>query len=218
MAIKNPNELLFLVTLRWTLHGQNCQNGFYFTNRADQDDSPSSLSSFIAETVAQFRIRILPAIKNLVNNDVNFRSIIGNTIIPHNGPIAEQVLEIETGDQGDESLPSYCAAILTLRTGLGGKSNRGRIYFGGIGENDTADSRLGPDTFVALQNVGNQLLNNFGPTGSYPFLSFVIWSRLLGQDENNQPPQNPFGIRHVTQCLARSVLGTQRHRMVGKGS
>lgn len=162
--------------------------------------------------------RIFPHIKNLVNTQVQFRTVLGTTIIPHNGPIAEQVIESATGDQPDESLPSYASAILTLRTGFGGKSNRGRIYFGGIGENDTSDSRLNPDTFDALQNIGNQLLAHFGPAGGYPFLRYVIWSRKIGAGEGSGPPDDPSGIRYVTQTIARSVLGTQRHRMVGKGS
>lgn len=216
MPTTNPHGLLFQITMRWTLHGQNCQNNFWFTNKQPQDNSPSALSSFIQQTLIYFESAMMVHIKNLVNTQVAFRALIGTTVIPKNGPIAEMVLESVTGDQPDESLPSYCAAILSLRTGFGGKSNRGRLYFGGIGENDTADGRLGPDTFTALQAIGNQLLAVFGPAGSNPFLQFVIFSRKLGTDEDGD--YIPFGIRDVTQCVPRSVLGTQRHRLIGKGS
>jgi hypothetical protein len=200
--------------MRWTLHGQNCQNGYWLTNRITQDASPAALVSYVSNTVNYFHSAMTSYIKNLLNNQTQIRGYIGTCYHPHNGPIAELVFESMTGDQPDESLPSYCSAILTLRTGFGGKRNRGRIYYGGIGENDTADGRLGPDSFNALTLIGNQLVTVFGPSPGNPFLQLVVFSR---RDWTLNGSPNYDAIKPVVQCVPRSVLGTQRHRLIGKG-
>lgn len=216
MAMAAPLTLLWHITLSYTLHGQRCQNGFYFSNRGSIDDSPGILGAYTTGICSDFNTRIMPGIKAFQNNQVHYNALVCSTLIPHNGPLGELIFEVGSGDQADESLPSPIAAILTLRTGFGGKSNRGRLYFAGVSENDSEGSRLLPDSLTALQNIGNDLIGNYGESGSEGVLRYVIFSKKLGWGE--EMGYIAAGIRPVSHTVARSVLGTQRHRLIGKGN
>lgn len=216
MAEGDAMTLLWHVTLMYTLHGQICQNGFYFSNRGAMSTNPNILGPYTQDICFQFNVRIMPSIKNFQNNEVHYRTLVCSTLIPHNGPIGEFTFETGSGNQVDESLPSYSAAILTLRTGFSGKSNRGRLYFAGVSEGDAADSRLIPDSLTALQGIGNELLTHYGDTGSEGFIRYVVFSKKLGYSAGGV--YSPAGIRKVTHTIARSALGTQRHRLLGKGN
>jgi len=216
MPSQPPGNLLWHLTLQYTLHAQRCQNGFYFTNKNSLDDSPAMLGPYTQAIANGFNTRMLASLQAFQNQQVVYNHIVVSTLIPHEGPIGELDLETLNGFGGDESLPSYCAAILTLRTGFSGKSNRGRLYIAGINEDSATASRLTPDGLAGLTYIGNQLLANYGATGSDPDLRYVMYSKKVGYGTG--PFYGTSGIRPVTHIVPRSVLGTQRHRLIGKGT
>jgi len=214
LGIQNPQSMLSHLTLVQNLHGQTIQNGYYFTNRDGFNDADTAAQ--LGLLINHFTLFIMPHLKNMQSQELVYRALVANQIYPVNGLIVESVIETSQGNLADESLPSYCAAILTLRSGFGGSSNRGRSYYAGICETDTQGSRLSPDLLALLQNLGQQLVNTFGyAAGINPFV-YVINSRKMGSDESGSPNAN--GIRIIRQVIARSVLGTQRHRKIGIGN
>jgi len=214
MAVFERHSMVLHLTLVQNLHGQIIQNGYYFTNRDLLSDV--GLDAQMGLLINHFQLFILPHIKNIQSQQVVYRALVASTLAPKNGPIVEVVIETSQGDQTFESLPSYCAAVLTLRSGFGGKSNRGRSFYAGICEEHHTDSRLDPSILTGLQNIGNQLVSTFNDAaGINPFV-YIIWSRKLGDLEEGALPAN--GVRVVKQTIARSVLGTQRHRKIGIGN
>lgn len=149
------------------------------------------------------------------NTQVLYDGLVVSTLIPHDGPMAERPIINQTGAQGDESLPSYCAAILSLRTGLGGKTNRGRLYFAGVSEIDSDSGLLIPAAFTSLSDIGNQLASIYGASGSEGHYQHVIFSKKLGYSGG---VYSTAGIRPIVQYIPRKTLGTQRHRMIGHGT
>lgn len=199
-----------------TLHGQRIQNGYYFTNNISIADDIAALSTRATDLAVHFANNIYPKIKAFQNNQVQYNSFVVSTLIPHEGPIAESPVSVGSGDQPDESLPSYCAAIITLRTGVSGKSNRGRSYYSGVSENDHTAGELNPSAFTALEDIGNELLNRYGPAGSSSIYRYVVFSKKLGYQAGGI--YSAAGIRRVIQYVPRRTLGTQRHRLIGKGT
>lgn len=214
MATYEHGQVLVHLTLVQTLHAQTIQNGYYFSNRdlMNMNDGPNIL----AQLISHFTLFILPYLKQIQSQELVYRSMIASTLIPHNGPIAEQILETSQGDDTDESLPSYCAACVTLRTGFGGKSNRGRSYYSGIVATDCPDSRLNASLLTRVQNLGNQLVNTFGYLGGISPFMYVVYSRKIGDTEGGSPSW--LGITPIRQAIARSILCTQRHRKIGIGN
>lgn len=208
--------ILWHLTFLQELHGQQVQNGFYFANRQAIENDETVIAQHALGLITFWNAWVYASFKGFQNNQVHHRGIVVSTQIPRHGPIAEYVYETGSGDQPDESLPSYCAAILSLRTGFGGKSNRGRLYIAGVSEGNTADGVLDVDSFAALDSIGDNLIAGFGPSGSSSFYQYVIYSKKLGNPNDNIPTF--AGVRPVTACLARRNLGTQRHRLIGVGN
>jgi len=215
MAAHPPYSLLWHLTLQYRLHAQICQNGFYFSNKIALNDQEAFIDGtpiFLANHFVQF---MLPTIIAFQNTQVLYDGLVVSTLIPANGPLAERPIANQTGAQPDESLPSYCAAILSLRTGLGGKSNRGRLYFAGVSEGDSADSILTPSAFTALEDIGNELQSIYGASGSEGHYHHVIFSKKLGYSNG---VYSAAGIRPIAQYVSRKQLGSQRHRLIGHGT
>lgn len=208
-----PGQLIVHLQLNATLHGQTIQNGYYLTNGGLITDA--QLNTSIQNQINIFKTYILPKIKYIQSQEVVHRSINLTTVMPKHGPIYEEILETSQGLQAYESLPSYCAAILSLRTGFGGRSRRGRSYYAGISAGFGTTSRLDADMLAGLQAIGNELITRYYATTSYSILRYIIFSRLLGV--NQFGVYSAAGAVPVTQTIARSVLGTQRHRLIGIG-
>lgn len=210
-------EHLYHLVLRQELHGQLLQNGYWF--RRNPALAGFDETSFIMVSILQsFRDNVLPKIRLFANNQLKFQGIVVSRVSPRDGPIVEQLLETSNGAQPNDSLPSYCAGLLSLRTGLGGRSRRGRSYYGGVGEDDSSDSKLDADSLGRLQDVGNQLLASFGPTsGAVAF--YGVWSWLkAGTDAGGSEWNTDLAFTPITQCVARLFVATNRHRKVGHGT
>lgn len=213
MAQFAAREMILHITMVYRLHGQTCQNGFYFTNRGAMSDD--FLDERVLALGVDFSNRMLPIYAAFQNNQVEYRGLVVVTLNPANGPMAEIIPHISGGFQGDESLPSYSAAIISLRTGFSGKTNRGRIYIGGIGENEHSAGELVPDAFTALHDFGNELSARYGPSGSSPYFSHIIFSKKFGYSNG---VWSPAGVRVITHYIPRKTLGTCRHRLIGHGT
>jgi hypothetical protein len=117
------------------------------------------------------------------------------------------------------ALPSFCSALISIRTALGGKSHRGRMYLAGLPENQTVNSAL--DTaqpfWAALLAFAVCLATKFiqGDLPAINTFQFMVYSRKLGG--STFPYQNA-GFTPVSQFVAVQQIATTRSRKVGRGS
>lgn len=215
-----PNShgaFVYFLTLNYELHGQHCQNGFWFRETASSNPDPDPGVQSI-DLVNTFLNTAFPVIRDFQSQQVHYLSIVASTVNPKFGPIAELPLESNEGVQQNDSLPSYCAGVLSLRTGLGGRSNRGRLYIAGIPEDDSADSRLNPDGLIRFQAIATSLLTNFAGSEFTNRFRYIVWSRRRALIDADAPhPVVAFASTEIKQIIARSILGTQKHRQIGHG-
>jgi hypothetical protein len=209
---------LFHLTLRQSFHNQLCQNGYWFQYHVEGPDTEPDIT--VASLIGDlFHTFILPKIQDFANQQVQYNGIVVSTIVPYQGAIFEQVLETSNGVQPNDALPTFNAAVLSLRSGLGGRSHRGRSFYAGVSEDDSANSRLLPDSFARLATIGVGLLATFGPTGSAAPIRYGIFSKLKGATGDPTNPWNPVtGFTGITQCAPRLDIGTCRHRKIGHGT
>lgn len=211
------DDYLHHLTLRQELHGQIVQNGYWFRTRPEvtASTSPTTVGNFLLQ---RFRDDVLPKIVLYANNQLKFQGIVVTCISPKFASIVEEILETSNGAQPDDSLPSYCAGLLSLRSGFGGRSRAGRSYYAGVSENDSSNSRLNADAFGALHDIGVALLGGFGFGNPTSLSSYGVWSWKLAAPPPDWEVLNiPFAFTDITQAVARPVLVTQRHRKIGIG-
>jgi hypothetical protein len=104
------------------------------------------------------------------------------------------------GSTSDASTPSLVARIITLRTAVGGRSNRGRMYLAGEHVQDVdAESTLWTPTSTANMTTAAEAFRVALSPGSAASQLAVASYKLASS-------------RPVTSCVARQYFGTQRRR------
>ena len=100
-----------------------------------------------------------------------------------------------TGEGTGELIPAE-SALIKLRTGLRGRSHRGRIYLGGIGEDRNQDGANTSATVSELQDVWSTFVSDMDTAGT----PLHVASYTLA---TSSP---------VVSVLAETIAGTQRRR------
>jgi hypothetical protein len=124
-----------------------------------------------------------PVLKPMISAWANYRGVGVQQIVPLPKPI-ERVATAQAGAGGvaGDALPLQCSGLLTFRSPLAGKSNRGRCYIPFPGE--TQSSNAGEPTAGYLTSLGGlatTLVTPFtaGAGGNTNTLQLCIYSRKL---------------------------------------
>lgn len=117
------------------------------------------------------------------------------------------------------ALPSYASACVSIRTLLGGRSKRGRMYIAGIPEDATLDSKfdLDGDFWAALLAFCACVVTKFilgDPPGANSF-QLEIYSRKIG---GASFPYGATGFTPVVSLTPDVVVATTRSRKLGRGA
>jgi hypothetical protein len=123
------------------------------------------------------------------------------------------------GGAAATALPSFCSAVVSIRTALGGRSKRGRMYIPGIPESATIVSAFdtGNAFWTAFVAFLACIATNFvqtGPPGANAWQQ-EIYSRKIG---GSTFPLGLSGFESVKTLKPVQQLGTTRSRKVGVGS
>jgi hypothetical protein len=103
--------------------------------------------------------------------------------------------------------------ILTKRTGVAGKTHRGRIYIGGLSANDVTVNLMNVSGITRATNFIASIMTTFGPAGTDTHLQLGVYSRVIG----GSSPFTLAGWQPVTRLDLQVVLGNQRRRRFGVG-
>lgn len=163
----------------------------------------------------------LEAAEDFLNNNLfaNFAQFLSNEwtgvrvsiqgISPtHTDPYEEA--KAYPGQQNVLALPVGNAAIVAMKTGVGGRHNRGRKYLPAIPRDYVENSKL-TDAYRADLQTRWDLMNNIFKLGGTGELHWGIWSKLSA----GPPPE--FQFRAVNSVIVRPILGTMRSRLPGHG-
>jgi hypothetical protein len=126
------------------------------------------------------------------------------------GTAAEAELDytaVAGGRSSGDQLPQQSAAVITWRTGLAGRSFRGRTYLPGLGEGDQVDGVLNGTYETDAAAFAAQMLAVFGVGGSDTNWQFVVISEV----SSGSPRVPPIGTP-VTAAVVRPFIQTQRRR------
>jgi len=114
------------------------------------------------------------------------------------------------GQRGGEALPPQCAFCITHLTGLIGRFNRGRTYFGILSEEDASGGFFSEVRAIGLRNGLVSVRNIMGNAG----WEHVVVSRVRNRARLPVAITVPvIGYRYTDL-----IIDTQRRRQVGRGS
>jgi len=121
------------------------------------------------------------------------------------------------GTHGGDQTNTILAAITTLRTGLSGKTHRGRFYTPAVPATETADNqnRVSSGGLAAKDTIWNDIMAEFDDAvGTSLIFALGIYSTVIG----GRNPLTVAGWQAVTQYVNRPILGSQRRRREGVGA
>lgn len=198
---------IYQVTYVGFLAGQNCENVIHYR-------ALTGLITDAAIKTAAERFWFLS--QSLQSVDYLYDHMVVKRMTPI--PLDESIVTPSTvggGSDGSHSISSTVAAVFTLRTGVAGKSHRGRIYFAGLSVTrvDAQLNRFNTAGGIIAATVAANLLSEFGPSGTNTALAMGIYSRVIGGIH----PMTVAGWQQISGIDVQPILGNQRRRRIGVG-
>jgi hypothetical protein len=114
------------------------------------------------------------------------------------------------------ALPSFNAVLVSMKTGLGGRSFRGRIFFPGVQKNDADQSVLTSGGVTKWQAVVDELVSRYIPDpepAAVKSWNLGVWSIF-----NNKIKRPAPVFTTANLLILRSIIATMHSRKKGVGS
>lgn len=206
MAVLYSNLAIIRVVIYHTLHFQECQNRYYV--RTKNADIPGN------EILLTIRDEVWRRWKPVLSSQVTCDRIT----IQELHPVArdpEELAVAELGAIATNAVPTGMAVVVSQKTGLGGRHNRGRKYIAGITEDDHENSRINPDRIDEWQAAADTIKNFFLASNASSNLVMGIVKNAGGTP---RPPIAAGDFVPQTSLIVKSVLGTMRSRLPGHGN
>lgn len=181
--------------------GQQCVNSWHYKQIfALPAGTPQ------AELVAEWQIQVQAAYLEIMSSaqvldQLEVRQVFGGLA----------ALDFPVGESGTggalNTLPPMDCALLSWRTGLIGRANRGRTYLPAPFESFQDQGALTEPAIAVYQALGDLMITlNDSVTGLIPTFQMVIFHTNDGDSPE------------VEQVLMRNLIATQRRRRAGHGS
>jgi len=204
---------MFQVRVKGFIEGQETNNVLHFVASTGSTDVELHL---ILVLIQCFITHLMPAWSNKWTLDTVVWKRVSPTLSPEFVTVSPEAM---VGALSGDSLPTFNAALISIRSAAGGRSKRGRMFLAGIPESATIGSKfdLTNATWTAILAFVACLIEKFvenEPIGSDQF-KLGIYSRKLG---GATFPYSAAGFQAAIQLSPVALLATMRSRKVGKGS
>lgn len=189
---------IYQVNMVGKVHGQTTINTFHYIETA------TGAGSAEGTLATALNSGLVAAVKGAASNEWAFEKLVIQQIRPLPPLLAfEDPTAAGAGMQFAESLPSSVAVVVTKRTGLAGRANRGRCYFAGVAATHEVDSKLSTVGLGLWTLVATEMSDNI-VSGAFTF-DPIVYHRAAGSGTA------------ILSAIARDILRNQRRRQVGKG-
>lgn len=197
--------------IRMELHGQKIENTLYF-----KPVLPEGLGNTVAlgnAILVWWASTLAPNLsEDLILRELYMTDLTtaesGTLTVPAPAPAP-------VGGRTSDSLPGNCALCVSFRTGMRGRSRRGRNYVPGLAELDVADSRVDATRADAIVAAYEALATAIAAED----WTHVVVSRFSGVDAQGNPIPRAAGVTtEVTAyVIVDTVVDSQRRRLPSRG-
>jgi hypothetical protein len=214
-----PVDALYRANVSYLFYGQNCVNSYFFRSKPDShSDTIEEEVDFLANDL--FIWVIEPAL-NFMSNQVQLTGWTVTTLSPPDSFVAFREGGTHQGAVDEAALPSYCAAVVSMQTGLTGKRLHGRTYIPGVPGSYCEGNDLTDAGWLVLKGYADSVKSRYGFDGTSNRVQGGVYSRANGVTRDPGPPPrlvySPLALIPWRGAIARRTLFTQRHRLEGRG-
>lgn len=202
------------VRLLGRIHGQQTVNVFHFATNTVINDSVQRDTLILALLVA-FLSCVSEQLVTGVTSDWSCEGVEGIPIAPQPGdPILKTPDAPVVGQLGPAST-SFESSLIEVRTGLGGRTHRGRNFFPPAGEAQTGNSTLGATAVEQLTAFVECLAGKFIGAGATENWRMGVLSRKLLA---NSAANFDTAFAEATNLVVKPLVAVMSSRKVGRGS
>lgn len=196
------------------LHGQDCIQVWHFSTSTEVNDNPAR-DALILALLQAILACITEQLLDAVTSEYRLVGLEGTEVFPTLGdPVFLAAPANTVGTRGPTS-SSVLSTLIQIRTGLGGKSHRGRNFWPPPGEADSNVSLIDGAVLTQLADFIACIAGKFiGQAKTEPW-SLGVYSRKLGTPSNTQWSN---GFTEATSLVASEVIAVMGTRKVGRGS
>ena len=145
------------------------------------------------------------AYRNCCGINVNFTAVTARDLQSVAGAVGTYAIpQPAPGTINADLMPANCAAVISWRTGLSGRSARGRSYIFGLQDGAAIGSTL-TNAQIALLTALSNAIGSFTNAGGVGVLFSILSKTLV----------NTFPVRNA---IIDAIMDSQRRRLPGRGN
>lgn len=206
------NSNIYQVVVVGKIQNQDYRNVMHFggdVDANDQDWTPILLA--LATAVMQCYVTVLlPGLPTTFQ----LQGVRAKRIYPALTDEVEYTTGAGPGAGTGEALPSFVAAKVELKTGTGGRRNRGRMYLPGPTEGNSGESILTTAGVTLFTDFMICIATKFiGTSATQPYRLGVLSRAAIKGGSNIQA-----AWKEVKSYSVSNLLAVMRRRKIGKGS
>lgn len=206
MAILIPTNAILRVVVKYSEQGQLAENVYFIRNKTNNTTQHDIALSFRDNVTRRWKNRQL---SSTICTSIIVQEINPAPLDPWEEPISEA--GIQTGD----AFPQMVAIVVSMKTGLGGRRNRGRKYVSGIPATDEVAGKLSSTAQGNWQLQADAIMQNVAPSVTARPFELGIVHRTFG---GTPVPISDTNFEPVETLIVQPTLGTMRSRIPGHGT
>ncbi len=206
MSLKH--NAIVRVVIKGRLHLQETNNVLHFGFTGAEPNYPQLIQDIID--------CIFTALRPAVSEDWVLELVTAQQLWPQRLDPIEQTPAVVTAGTGLPGGVSFSAYLIRIRTGLGGRTNRGRMYIAGTIENDVNLSRLTDSGLAKVVAFVTCMVGKFITT---PTSTKAFEIGVLSRKELSLPlATEQLAFTEATALIAVREVKSMRSRQVGHGN
>lgn len=193
-----------IVKIAWfyTLNGEPAMNRLH-VNLLTAEPTAGDCATLAAAAADWWVTTAAP----LVSVNMSLREVQAVSLAVQNGPQATFSAGLpQVGAVGGDSLPGNVAFCISLRTGLSGRSARGRWFWGGLAEGQVTANVVNSGVVTSIVSAIDGLINAIEALSAIPTIVSYV--------SNNAPRVGGPVYFNITDALAvDAIVDSQRGRL-----
>jgi len=198
-----PAPDIVKVEFRYTMLGQQTMNVFYFFQEGGW--TVTSMNAFADFAEDTWNTNIKP----LLHAGTTLREIVVTELS------AESSFQITNpsgavGTRAGTPLPNNIALVVSFRTGLTGRSRRGRVYHSGVVEADVTENSFNNTQAFEIRTAYEDFFTSFIAEGDWVHV-------IVSYCEDGVWRENALITPVAAYTIVDTVVDSQRRRLPGRG-
>jgi hypothetical protein len=195
------------------IHGQDCINVLHFATNTVIND-PAAAAQLLTALATAMLACAFDTLKEAVTSNWTLSRIEVSQIHPVAGDVIEMAPAQATVGQLSPASVSFAASLVQIRTGLGGRTKRGRFFLPPVGETETTDSIIAAGSMDQITAFLNCVAGKFIGAGATESWRLGVLSRKTLADGGTFDT----AFTEALTLVPSNVVAKMGSRKVGKGS